>query len=351
MFPIPLQKLVTKVQSSSCHSETCALLMDFTIFYIHSSSEKKQPTKPISCPHPVAAQTSQPRKILFGTPKSQCKTKQAGFFLHSYRSKPGKISQPKEENPNPALHEGTQIRHIPSGRGQMSTGWCGVMAFLSTAMQSSCQSSVMNSHKSLLSVLLLLQDPKQSHRLKPTHLWEENSMVCCSHSPFRERNMDFTATVKEEHENNASCAGSFLLFLPTELLLSTILFWFIKHWIQSCFRATGEEMPQKFLCWEWIFKHRKAGSASASLPPTSNEMKAFCTNQLWLFHSPNFESIQKCKVKNTAKPEGKHFLVQTWPGRERGCPSCHHPAGRAAAQRSRWRGRGPFTSNHTKLLL
>lgn len=350
MFLIPLQKLVTKVQSSSCHSETCALLMDFTIFYIQSSSEKKQPTKPISCPHPVAAQTSQPRKILFGTPKSQCKKNRPASFCTAID--PNQENQPtKEENPNLALHEGTQIRHIPSGRGQMSTGWCGVMAFLSTAMQSSCQSSVMNSHKSLLSVLLLLQDPKQSHRLKPTHLWEENSMVCCSHSPFRERNMDFTATVKEEHENNASCAGSFLLFLPTELLLSTILFWFIKHWIQSCFRATGEEMPQKFLCWEWIFKHRKAGSASASLPPTSNEMKAFCTNQLWLFHSPNFESIQKCKVKNTAKPEGKHFLVQTWPGRERGCPSCHHPAGRAAAQRSRWRGRGPFTSNHTKLLL
>lgn len=87
------------------------------------------------------------------------------------------------------------------------------------AMQrySSCRIiSVMNSHKSLLSVLLLLQDCKAKSQTKIHTALGRNSMVCCSHSPFRERNVDFTVTVKKELENNTSRAGSFLLFFfPT----------------------------------------------------------------------------------------------------------------------------------------
>lgn len=136
MFLIPLQKLVTKVQSSSCHSETCALLMDFTIFYIQSSSEKKQPTKPISCPHPVAAQTSQPRKILFGTPKSQCKTKQASFFLHSYRSKPGKSTNQRRK-PQPGFTWGDSDKAHPQWKrtNVNRVMWCDGIPLNSNAKQ------------------------------------------------------------------------------------------------------------------------------------------------------------------------------------------------------------------------
>lgn len=79
---------------------------------------------------------------------------------------------------------------------------------------SSCQmTSVMNSHKSLLSVLLLLQDSKQSQRQKPTQLWEENSMVCCSHNPFRDRNVNFHCdSEKRTWEQRKLCWKFFVVF-------------------------------------------------------------------------------------------------------------------------------------------